>query len=138
MELQGKTVLVTGASSGIGKAIAIAFAQKRAHVLVHYGKNKAGAEHTLDAVKKLSSGSLHQADLMDRDQIAALFADIKKTTPAIDVLVNNAGDSRPGDINDDDVWDYEYKNIFLSAVQVSRAFLALPSLHLRKIVNITS
>ncbi len=107
-------------------------------MLVHYGKNKAGAQETLDAVKKLSSGSLHQADLMDRDQIAALFADIKKTTPTIDVLVNNAGDSRPGDIDDDEVWDYEYKNIFLSAVQVSRAFLALPSPHLRKIINITS
>jgi 3-oxoacyl-[acyl-carrier protein] reductase len=138
MELQGKTVLVTGASSGIGKAIAVAFAQKRAHVLVHYGKNKAGAQDTLAAVEKVSGGSLHQADLMNRDQIGALFADIKKTTPTIDVLVNNAGDSRPGDIDDDEVWDYEYKNIFLSAVQVSRAFLALPSPHLRKIVNITS
>jgi NAD(P)-dependent dehydrogenase (short-subunit alcohol dehydrogenase family) len=42
MELQGKIVLVTGASSGIGKAIAIAFAQKRAQVFVHYGKNKVG------------------------------------------------------------------------------------------------
>jgi NAD(P)-dependent dehydrogenase (short-subunit alcohol dehydrogenase family) len=123
MDLQGKTVLVTGASSGIGKAIALAFAQKRAQVLVHYGKNKTGAQETLGAVKRLSSGSLHQADLMDRDQIAELFADIKKATPAIDVLVNNAGDSRPGGINDDEVWNYEYKNILLSAVQVSRAFL---------------
>ena len=43
MQLNGKVVLVTGASSGIGKAVAIAFAHKRAHVLVHYGKNKAGA-----------------------------------------------------------------------------------------------
>ena len=48
MDLQGKTVLVTGASSGIGRAVAIAFAQKRAHVLVHYGKNKSGAQATLD------------------------------------------------------------------------------------------
>src|SRR5271170_1826547 len=138
MDLQGKTVLVTGASSGIGKAIAVAFAQKRAHVLVHHGKNKTGAQETLDAVKKLSSGSLHQANLMNRDRIAELFADIKKTTPTIDVLVNNAGDAKAGDINDDEIWDYEYKNIFLSAVEVSRAFLALPSAHLRKIVNITS
>ncbi len=138
MDLQGKTVLVTGASSGIGKAIAIAFAQKRAHVLVHYGKNKVGAQETLDEVKACSTGSLHQADLMHRDQIAALFAGIKKTARTIDVLVNNAGDSRPGEIGDDDVWEYEYKNILLSAVQVSRAFLALPSPGLRKIINITS
>jgi 3-oxoacyl-[acyl-carrier protein] reductase len=138
MNLQRKTVLVTGASSGIGQAIAIAFAQKGAHVLVHYGKNKAGAQATLDEVNKLSSGSLHQADLMDRDRIAALFADIKTTKQTIAVLVNNAGESRPGEIGDDEVWDYEYKNILLSAVQVSRAFLALPSPGLRKIINITS
>jgi 3-oxoacyl-[acyl-carrier protein] reductase len=138
MDLTGKTVLVTGASSGIGKAIAIALAQKRAQVLVHYGKNKAGAEETLAVVAKVSGGSLHQADLMDPEQIAALFAGIKKTTRTIDVLVNNAGDSRAGEIGDDDVWDYQYRNIFLSAVQVSREFIALPAAGLRKIINITS
>lgn len=138
MDLKGKTVLVTGASSGIGKAIAIAFAQKRAHVLVHYGKNKAGAQETLGQIERLSSGSIHQSDLMNSDQIAALFADIKTTRQTIDMLVNNAGEVRPGDINDDAVWDYEYKNIFFSAVQVSRHFLALPSSQLRKIINITS
>jgi 3-oxoacyl-[acyl-carrier protein] reductase len=138
MELLGKTVLVTGASGGIGRAIAAAFAEKRAHVLVHYGKNQAGAEATLDEVKACSSGSVYQADLMKRDQIAALFKAIRKTNQTIDVLVNNAGDSRPGDISDDQVWDYEYKNIFFSAIQVSREFLALPSSHMRKIINITS
>jgi 3-oxoacyl-[acyl-carrier protein] reductase len=138
MDLQGKTVLVTGASSGIGRAIAIAFAQKRAHVLVHYGKNKSGALETLGTVEKFSSGSLYQADLMQRDDIAALFAAIKKTGRAPDVLINNAGDARAGEIGDDEVWDYQYKNILMSAVEVSRAFLALPSPGLRKIVNITS
>ena len=54
------------------------------------------------------------------------------------MLVNNAGESRPGEIGDDEVWEYEYKNILLSAVQVSREFLALPSSDLRKIINITS
>ncbi|MGA7428929.1 MAG: SDR family NAD(P)-dependent oxidoreductase [Xanthobacteraceae bacterium] len=138
MDLQGKTVLVTGASSGIGKAISIAFAQKRAHVLVHFGKNKSGAQATLDEVKATSSGSLYQADLMNRDRIAALFAEIAKTNRTIDVLVNNAGDARAGEIGDDDVWDYEYKNIFMSAVQMSTEFLALPSTNLRKIINVTS
>jgi 3-oxoacyl-[acyl-carrier protein] reductase len=87
MELAGKSVLVTGASSGIGKAIAIAFAQKQARVLVHYGKNKSGGRETLDRVEKFSSGRLYQADLMDRDQIRALFEEVKQTNQTIDVLV---------------------------------------------------
>jgi 3-oxoacyl-[acyl-carrier protein] reductase len=136
MDLSGTNVLVTGASSGIGQA-AIAFAQKRAHVLIHYG-NKSGAQATLDAANKFSSGSLHQADLMKRDDIAALFVEIAKIKRTIDVLVNNAGDARGGEIGDDEVWDCEYKNILMSAVQVSREFLALPSTSLRKIINVTS
>jgi len=138
MELKGKAALVTGASSGIGKAIAVALAHKRAHVLVHYGRNKAGAQETLEEVEKFSSGRLYQADLMNREHITSLFEEIKKTTPEIDVLVNNAGDAQPGDINDNRVWEYEYKNIFLSAVHISQAFLSLPSSQLRKIINITS
>src|SRR5216684_1008616 len=116
MELKGKVALVTGASSGIGKAIAVALAHKRAHVLVHYGRNKAGAQETLEEVENFSSGRLYQADLMNREHITSLFEEIKKTAPEIDVLVNNAGDAQPGDINDNRVWEYEYKNIFLSAL----------------------
>ena len=138
MQLQGKIVLVTGASSGIGKAIAAAFAHKRAHVLVHYGRNKAGAEETLKEVEKVSSGGLYQADLMNRESITSLFKEVQQTTRAIDVLVNNAGDARPGDINDDHVWEYEHQNIFLSAIHMSREFLSMPSSQLRKIINITS
>ena len=99
MDLQRKFVLVTGASSGIGKAIAIAFAKKRAHVLVHYGKNKVGAQETLREVEKVSSGQICQADLMSSDAIKSLFDEIKRTTPTVDVLINNAGNSRPGDLN---------------------------------------
>jgi len=138
MRLDGKVVLVTGASSGIGQATAIAFARKQAHVLVHYGKNKSGAEATLREVEKVSSGALHQADLMDGERVTSLFEEIRRTTRAVDVLVNNAGDAQPGDIDEDDVWDYEYENIFLSAVRVSRAFLAIPSAPPRKIINVTS
>jgi 3-oxoacyl-[acyl-carrier protein] reductase len=138
MDLHGKIVLVTGASSGIGKSIAVAFAQKRAHVLVHYGRNKAGAQETLKEVEKLSTGSLHQADLMDGGAIELLFNDIKRTTAAVDILINNAGESRPGELGEDSIWEYEYKNILLSAMRASSAFIAMPSSHLRKIINITS
>jgi|SRR5579871_355655 len=138
MELKEKVVLVTGASSGIGRAIAIAFAHKGAHVLVHYGKNSAGAAETLSEVAKVSRGAIFQADLMKREDVAALFKDIARAAPAIDVLVNNAGDAQPGGIDDDDAWAYEHDNILMSAIRVSRAFLAMPAAAPRKIVNITS
>jgi 3-oxoacyl-[acyl-carrier protein] reductase len=138
MDLRGKIVLVTGASSGIGKAIALAFAQKHAHVLVHYGRNQVGAQETLKGVEKVSSGRLYQADLMESDAIKLLFDEIKRTTSTVDVLINNAGEVRSGDLNEDSIWEYEYKNILLSAMRTSGEFVAMPSPHLRKIINITS
>lgn len=138
MDLEGKVVLVTGASSGIGKATAITFAKKRAHVLVHYGRNKLGARETLTKVEQFSSGTILQADLMDADAVKSLFAEITRKTSAVDVLVNNAGEARAGDINDEDVWEYEYSNILLSAMRTTQEFIAIPSSHLRKIINITS
>src|SRR6516165_8024754 len=138
MDLRGKIVLVTGASSGIGKAIAIAFAHRGAHVLVHYGRNKVGAQETLRDVEKVSSGRVYQADLMDLAATKSLFGEIKRTTPTIDVLINNAAELRPGELNEDSIWEYEYKNILLSAMRTSAEFIAMPSSHLRKIVNITS
>ncbi|MGN6747069.1 MAG: SDR family NAD(P)-dependent oxidoreductase [Xanthobacteraceae bacterium] len=138
MDLQGKIVLVTGASSGIGKAIAVAFARKRSHVLVHYGRNKAGAQETLSEVEKFSSGRIHQADLMDAGAVESLFDEIRRTTATVDILVNNAGESRPGDLGEHSIWDYEYKNILLSAIRASDQFISMPCAHLRKIINITS
>jgi 3-oxoacyl-[acyl-carrier protein] reductase len=138
MDLRKKIVLVTGASSGIGKAIALAFAQKHAHVLVHYGRNKVGAQETLKGVEKVSSGRLYQADLMESDAIKLLFDEIKRTTSTVDVLINNAGEVRSGDLNEESIWEYEYKNILLSAMRTSAEFIAMPSPHLRKIINITS
>jgi 3-oxoacyl-[acyl-carrier protein] reductase len=138
MDLREKIVLVTGASSGIGKAVALAFAQKRAHVLVHYGRNKVGAQETLTSVEKVSSGRLCQADLMDSDAIKLLFDEIKRTTSTVDVLINNAGEVRSGGLNEDSIWEYEYKNILLSAMRTSGEFISMPSPHLRKIINITS
>ena len=79
MDLKGKVALVTGASSGIGKAIAVALAHKRTHVLVHYGRNKAGAQETLKQVEKFSTGTLYQADLMNPKKVTSLFDEIKRS-----------------------------------------------------------
>ena len=138
MELRGKVILVTGASSGIGKAIAIAFANKSAHVLVHYGRNEAGALETLQRNRERVKRRLYKADLMNPDDITSLFNELNRTTPTIDVLANNAGDAQAGDITNNTMWEYEYKNILLSAVHITQQFLLIQSLLLRKIINITS
>ena len=88
--LKSKTVLVTGASRGIGRAIAIAFASEGAKVVLHYNKNNIAAEETLAAMK----GSKHvliQADLGDPEAIQEMVDTISKDLGKIDVLVNNAG-----------------------------------------------
>ena len=69
MNLKNKTILVTGASSGIGQAIAIEFAKVGSTVLINYRKNKQGAEETLKEVQKCSQGEIYQADLIDKNQV---------------------------------------------------------------------
>jgi 3-oxoacyl-[acyl-carrier protein] reductase len=139
MDLTGKTVLVTGASSGIGQAIAVACAKGRAAVLINYRKNHEGAKQTLKAVEQYSTGHIFQADLSDEKQISELFKEISQKSINIDALVNNAGEASPGNFFDNKLWKTQFENIFFSAVLVSQHFLKQQSkLKPRKIVNIGS
>ncbi len=74
----GRTILVTGASKGIGRAIAVSLAGGGFHVVVHYGGDRAGAEATLAAVRAAGSdGRLISFDIADRSQcLAALEAEL--------------------------------------------------------------
>ena len=70
--MHNKTVIVTGASKGIGKAIAIAAAQDGYHVVVHYNKDRQGAEDTLAKVHAFGvEGRLLCLDTTDRQKCAA-------------------------------------------------------------------
>jgi uncharacterized protein len=87
MNLQGKRVLITGASRGIGTALARAFRRAGATVAL--------VARTEDTLKKLANelgGTAHAADLSDPAQVATLFADIEDEAGPVDVLVNNAGE----------------------------------------------
>ncbi|HLG24950.1 MAG TPA: beta-ketoacyl-ACP reductase [Candidatus Nanoarchaeia archaeon] len=89
--LKGKIALVTGASRGIGKAIAIELAKNGAKVIVNYNKNEAEANAVLNEVKKLSDGILIQADVSDFESAKSMALKIKESFSKIDILVNNAG-----------------------------------------------
>jgi 3-oxoacyl-[acyl-carrier protein] reductase len=90
-DLKGKKVLVTGSSSGIGAATAVMFSQQGSFVGVHYFQTRAGAEKTLEQVKKYSDGVLLCADIREAGQVGRMVKDFAKQAGGIDVLVNNAG-----------------------------------------------
>jgi len=90
--LSGKIALVTGASRGIGKAIAIELARNGADVAVNYNRNEKEALEVVEDIKKLGCKSIAiKADVGSFDDAAAMFEAVKKEFGRIDILVNNAG-----------------------------------------------
>jgi NAD(P)-dependent dehydrogenase (short-subunit alcohol dehydrogenase family) len=92
MELKNKVVLITGASSGIGKTTALRFAKEGAKVVITYHINKEGAEKTKQEIEK--AGSIcycFKLDLADQNDINSLFEKINKDIGSLDILINNAG-----------------------------------------------
>jgi 3-oxoacyl-[acyl-carrier protein] reductase len=89
-DLQNKVVLVTGASRGIGRAIALQFSQIGARVAVHYHKNRDAAEKTLSDLKG-ENHILCQADMSDANSVRQMTESVISKMNRIDILVNNAG-----------------------------------------------
>lgn len=92
MSLKGKTVLVTGSSRGLGKAIALAFAAKGAKVAINYRKSVDEANEVVKEIKDMGGEVLLiQANIGDPAQVKSLIDQITAKWGQLDVLVNNAG-----------------------------------------------
>lgn len=90
--LSDRVILVTGASRGIGAAVAVACARAGADVAVGYVNDSAGAERTASEVRHLGGrAGTHQADLRDLAQVETMVDAVEKEFGRIDGLVNNAG-----------------------------------------------
>lgn len=95
MLLEGKVAIVTGASRGIGRAIAEDLAAHGAVVVVNFNASSAGAEEVVATIKKRGGrATAVQADVSQFDQAQALIKSTLDTHGQIDILVNNAGTTR--------------------------------------------
>lgn len=93
MILKDQVALITGASSGIGRATAEALAREGARVAVNYCKNRAGAEAAVAVIQELGRECMAvRADVTSSADVQAMVNAVRKQWRRIDVLVNNAGD----------------------------------------------
>lgn len=91
--LVGRSVLVTGAGTGFGAALAVRAAREGASVGVHYNSSKAGAEETAGRVRELGADAfVLQADISDWEAVKRLADEVFERVGNLDVLVNNVGD----------------------------------------------
>jgi 3-oxoacyl-[acyl-carrier protein] reductase len=90
MNIKDKVVVITGASSGIGKTTAIRFAEEQAKVVINYLHNDQGAQATLNQVQQHSEGIAIQADVSQYSEIERLCSETEKRFGRVDIFINNA------------------------------------------------
>ena len=140
MEFSDKTVLVTGASSGIGAAVARRFGALGAHVVVNSARSIEAGQAVADEV----GGSYVQADVADEGQVLAMVEAAIERTGRLDVVVNNAGTTQviphaDLDAATDEVWRRILDVNLMGTWYVSRAAVPhLSAVEDGSIVNITS
>lgn len=139
--LEGRTVLVTGASRGIGRATAVALHREGAHVVLHYGKDKDSAQATADQLGERVK--LVQGDLRDANERRRVWAEAADWRDGVDVLVNNAGAWLASEIDDAEDWEKGWQanlelNLLAPADLCREAILEFRSRGGGIIVNVTS
>ncbi|MDU6266180.1 MAG: 3-oxoacyl-[acyl-carrier-protein] reductase [Anaerocolumna aminovalerica] len=140
--LKNKVALVTGASRGIGRAIALTLAGYGAIVIINYCGSKEKAEEIVNQIKENGGTAIaYQADVADFEAVKTMFSDITKEYGRIDILVNNAGITKDNLIlkmseeEFDAVINTNLKGVFNCLKQASRIMLKQKE---GRIINISS
>lgn len=140
--LKGKIALVTGASRGIGRAIALDLAKQGAKVVVNYAGNEAKANEVVDEIKNLGSEAVAvRANVADAEEVTAMVKQTVDTFGQVDILVNNAGVTKDNLLMrmKEDEWDTvidtNLKGVFLCTKAVSRYMMRQ---RFGRIINIAS
>lgn len=142
MKLAGKVAIVTGASRGIGKAIALDLAKQGAKIVVNYAGSVDRANQVVEEIKQLGQAAISiQADVSDSEAVANMVKETIDTFGTIDILVNNAGITKDNllmrmkESEWDDVINTNLKGVFLCTKAVTRPMMKQRK---GKIINITS
>ncbi|WP_110953100.1 3-oxoacyl-[acyl-carrier-protein] reductase [Anaerosinus massiliensis] len=142
MLLDGKIALVTGASRGIGRSIALKLAESGANVIVNYAGNVKAAEEVVSMIiENGGKAMLVQADVADAEAVDTMVKDIHALHGKIDILVNNAGITRDNllmrmkEHDWDDVINTNLKGIYNCTKAVSKIMMKQKY---GRIVNMTS
>lgn len=140
--LTGKTALVTGASRGIGRAIALELATHGANVAVNYAGSEARAEEVVQEIKQLGREAIKiQADVANTNDVQAMVKEVIQTFGSLDILVNNAGVTKDNlllrmkEEDFDQVINTNLKGAFLCTKAVARQMMRQKS---GKIINVAS
>ena len=140
-KLKGKVAVITGASKGIGAAIALKFGGEGAKVVVNYANDKAGADKVVAAIKKSGGEAVAvQADVSKQQDVTRLFDETKKAFGHVDVLVNNAGvyDFQPLEAIDEKHFRKHFDVNVLGLLLASKAAVTLMNGEGGSIINLSS
>ena len=142
MRLKGKVALVTGSSRGVGRAIALGYAEEGASVVVNYTANQTAAEEVVDAINQTGRKAIAvKADVAKGAEADSLVQSAINEFGRLDILVNNAGFTRPAmmlkmtEDQWDQVVDIHLKGAFLCSQAAGRQMKEQNS---GKIINVTS
>ena len=142
MRLREKIAVVTGASRGVGRAIALAYAREGANVVVNYASNEAAADQVVREIEALGRKAVKiQGDVSRKAEATAVVQAAKDHFGRLDILVNNAGFSKPAMLLKmteeqwDQVVDLHLKGAFLCS---QAAALIMKEQKSGKMINVTS